>query len=171
MTTFRKAILFLTLVTVSLLAGRAFWAGVVDDPANFPAATYVAYFQGVDRAIERPIATMGIAALLLTGIATALSFRDRPVFYILLAAFGCVVVSTFVTVHFHLPINHQIASFNPASLPTNWPGLRDRWWGFHKVRLVALLAAMNLIFLAVPMRQAIGKHKTLTAQISHGVLP
>ena len=148
----RRAVLFLTLLTVALLAGRAFWAWVADNPANFSPATYVAYVQGVDRAIELPIAAMGIGAVLLTGISAALSFRDRPVFCVLFVALVCVLASNVVTVVVHLPINRQLASFNPAALPANWPELRDRWWEFHMVRLVTLLAGMVLVSLAAVMR-------------------
>jgi uncharacterized membrane protein len=152
MMTLRKAILFLTMLMVALLAGRAFWAGVVDNQANFSAVTYVAYFQQVNRDIESPIRVIGNAAILLTLASAVLSWRDRPVFYMLLGAFGCVLASLLVTVLVHLPINNQIAGFDPVALPANWPDLRDRWWGFHKVRLVILLAGMSLVFLAVVLR-------------------
>ena len=144
----RKTVLFLALFLVALLAGRAFWAWLLDNPANFPAQTYVAYFQVVNRVIEVPIAVMGTAALLLLGIAAAVSFRERPAFALLCAAFCCVMVSNFVTIHFHLPINRQIALFDPAALPASWPALRDQWWQYHKIRVAALLLALGLVSLA-----------------------
>jgi uncharacterized membrane protein len=152
MTGFRRAMLFATLMLVGLLAGRAFWAWIVDDPANFSAQVYVAYFQGVDRAIERPIAGMGTAALLFAGISAVLAFRDRPVLVMLLGAFVCVLGSTLITVLIHVPINHQIDAFDPAAVPASWPSLRDRWWEFHKIRLAMLLGAMSLVSLAAILR-------------------
>lgn len=152
MTILRKSILFLTMMLFALLAGRAFWVWVVDNPANFAAETYVAYFQVVDKSIAIPIAAMGTAAALLAAVSAALSFRDRHIFYLLLGACCCVVVSDVLTVLVHLPINHEIAGFNPMALPAIWPALRDRWWEFHKLRLLALLAGTSLVFLAALAR-------------------
>jgi uncharacterized membrane protein len=149
---FRRAMLFATFVLVALLAGRAFWAWIVDDPANFSAQLYVAYFQGVDRVIERPIAVIGTAALLSAGISAALFFRDRPVLVMLSGACVCVLGSTLITVLIHVPMNHQIDAFDPAALPASWPSLRDRWWEFHKIRLVLLFGAMSLVSLAAILR-------------------
>jgi uncharacterized membrane protein len=148
----RRTLLFITLILIALLAGRAFWVSLLDDPARFPADVYVAYFQIVDRSIAAPIAVMGVSAMLLAGLSAALSFRDRPVLLLLCGAFCCVLLSNFVTVHYHLPINAQIASFNPSSLPAAWPGLRDRWWEYHQIRTVALLCALGFVSLAVLIR-------------------
>lgn len=148
----RKLTLFLSQLLVALLAGRAFWVWLLDNPARFPADTYVAYFQIVDRAIAVPIAVMGTAAFFLLAVAAALSFRDRPTFLLLAAATLCVLTSNVVTIHHHLPINAQIAAFNPQALPANWPTLRDAWWHFHKVRVVALTLALALLSLATTLR-------------------
>jgi uncharacterized membrane protein len=148
----RKLTLFLSQLLVALLAGRAFWISLLDNPARFPASTYVAYFQIVDRAIAVPIAAMGTAALVLLALAAALSFRDRPIFLLLAAATLCVLTSDIVTVHYHLPINAQIAAFNPQALPANWPALRDAWWHYHKLRLAALTLALTLLSLATTLR-------------------
>jgi len=144
----RKVFLLPALVLVALLAGRAFWTWLLDNPANFPADVYVAYFQIVDRAIAGPIAMMGTLALLLVALAAGLSLRDRPALFLLAAAFCCLLISTYVTVRYHLPINAQIATFDPRALPPNWPALRDRWWSLHKIRLVVLLAGLGFTSLA-----------------------
>jgi len=148
----RRTVLFMTLILVALLAGRAFWISLLDNPARYPADVYVSYFQIVDRAIATPIALMGTAAALLAGLSAWLSLRDRPVFILLSVAFCCVAISDFVTVYYHLPINAQIAGMNPASLPAVWPEVRDRWWEFHKIRLVVLLSALSLVALAILIR-------------------
>ena len=149
----RNVILFMTAVLVSLTAGRAFWAWLGENPANLSGATYVEFFQALDRGIAIPIAVTGVGATLLAGISAFLFRRDRPAFYLLLAACGFCVLASLVTVIVHLPINARIATWNPAALPPDYRGFLDRWWGWQHVRLVATLAAMSLVFGGMLLRK------------------
>jgi uncharacterized membrane protein len=149
----RRTILFFALVLVALLAGRAFWVWIAENPIDIPEATYVAFFQALDRAIENPIRFVAAGALVLSGISAILARHDRPVFYLWLATFSCVLASSLITILVHVPINHQLAGFSPAALPPCWPELRDRWWEWHKLRMLALVAGMSFAFLAA-MREA-----------------
>ena len=149
----RNTILFFTLLLVALLAGRAFWAWVGENPANVSGPAYVESFQALNKAIEAPIEIIGIGAAAFAGISTVFAWRERPALYLWLAAFACILVANVVTVRVNLPINYQIASFNPAALPADWPELRDRWWAWHLVRTGALLPGMCLVFLAVLLRK------------------
>jgi uncharacterized membrane protein len=149
----RNIILFLTLVFVALTTGRAFWTWLGENPANLSGATYVEFFQALDRGIAIPIAVTGIGGVVLAGICAMLFRSDRRVFYLLLATCGFCLVANLVTIFVNLPINGQIATWNPTALPTNYRELLTRWWQWHHVRLVALLAAMTLLFVATLIRE------------------
>ena len=59
----RKVILFFTSILVALTAGRAFWVWPGENPANLSGATYVEFFQVLDRGIAIPIAVTALAEL------------------------------------------------------------------------------------------------------------
>ena len=149
----RNVILFFTSVLVSLTAGRAFWVWLGENPANLSGATYVEFFQVLDRGIAIPIAVTGIGGTVLAGISAILFRRDRLAFYLLLATCALGLLATLVTIFVHLPINAQIATWNPTALPPNYREFLDRWWSWQLVRLVAMLAAMSLVFAAMLVRK------------------
>ncbi len=149
----QKVVLFFTSVLVSLTAGRAFWVWLGENPANLSGATYVEFYQAVNRGIALPIALIGIGAIIMAAISAFLFRRDRPVFYLLLATCIFSLLATLVTIFVHLPINAQVAAWNPTALPANYRELLDHWWGWHQVRLVVLIAAMSLVFAAMLVRK------------------
>ena len=149
----RKVILFFTLVLVALTTGRAFWTWVAENPANLSGATYVEFFQALERAITIPIAVTAIGGCVLVGISALLFRSDRTVFYLLLATCGFCLVANLVTIFVNKPINAQILTWNPAALPKDYRELLSRWWQWHYVRLVTLLAAMTLLFVATLIRR------------------
>lgn len=44
-----------------------------------------------------------------------------------------------------VPINNQVARWQPESLPANWRQLRHRWDTLHAIRVVVLLVAFVLL--------------------------
>ena len=149
----RNIILFLTAVLVALTAGRAFWVWLGENPANLSGATYVEFFQALDRSIAIPIAVTGIGGVVMAGISAILFRRDHRALYLLLAACAFGLVATLVTIFVHLPINARIATWNPTALPSNYRDFLDRWWEWQRVRLLATFAAMCLVFIAMLIRR------------------
>ncbi len=109
----RKVILFVTLVLVSLTAGRAFWTWVAENPANLSGATYVEFFQALERSISIPIGVTAIGGFVLAGISAILFRSDRRVFYLLLATCGFCLVANLVTIFVNKPINAQNPDMEP----------------------------------------------------------
>jgi uncharacterized membrane protein len=149
----RRLTLFFTMVLVALTAGRAFWAWLGENPADLSGATYVEFFQALDRKIAIPIAVTGIGATLLAGISAVLFRRERLVRNLLLATCACCLVASLVTILVNVPINLQIATWNPAALPDNYRDFLNRWWRWHQVRFVALVTGMSFLFAAVLVRK------------------
>jgi uncharacterized membrane protein len=91
----------------------------------------------------------GIGGTLLAGIAAILFRSDRQPTYCLIGAFCLGLVACLVTVFVHLPINARIATWNPVALPAGYREFLDRWWRWQYVRLVSMLGAMTLVFMAM----------------------
>jgi uncharacterized membrane protein len=149
----RKVLLFLAAALLALTAGRAFWVWLGENPFDMPGATYVEFFQQLDRRIALPIAVTGIGGTLLAGLSAFLHRGDRKVFYLLLTACGLAVIASLTTLLVNVPINLQIATWNPGALPAGYEAVLRRWWEWHHVRLVAMLTAMGLVLVAMLVRK------------------
>jgi uncharacterized membrane protein len=149
----RNGLLFGAAVLLALTAGRAFWISLGENPFNLPGATYVEYFQHVDRRIAIPIAITGLGGTLMTGLAAVAHRADRKTFSLLVMACALAVVGSLVTVLINVPINEQIATWNPSALPAGYGEFLHRWWNWHQVRLVALVSGMCLVYVAMLVRK------------------
>jgi uncharacterized membrane protein len=149
----RNIILFSAAVLIALTAGRAFWVTLGENPFNMSGATYVAFFQQLDRRIAIPIAVTGIGGTLLAGLAAMAHRTDRRVFSLLLAACGLAAIGSLVTVLVNVPINERVATWNPAALPPGYEAFLRRWWEWHQVRLAATFASMCFVLTAMLVRK------------------
>ena len=149
----RSALLFCTSVLLALTAGRAFWVSLGENPFNMSAATYVEFFQQLDRRIAVPIALTGVGGTVLAGISAMAHKADRKVFYLLLTACGFALVGSLVTILVNVPINERLATWNPTALPQGYEEVLRRWWEWHQVRLVAMFTGMCLVFAAMLNRK------------------
>ena len=149
----RSTILFFTSLLLALTAGRAFWVWLGENPFNMSGATYVEFFQQLDKRIVVPIAVTGIGGTLLAGISAVPHSGDRLAFYLLMAAFGLGMAGCLVTIVVNVPINNQLATWNPAALPAGYELFLRRWWQWHHVRLVTMFTAMCFVFVAMLVRK------------------
>ena len=149
----RNTILFLALLLVSLTAGRAFWVTLGENPLKLSGATYVEFFQALDKKVAVPIAITGVGGALFAGVAAMLHKGDPLVFRLLLLACVLTAVSCVVTIFVNVPINNQIATFDPAALPPNYRELVTRWWNWHQVRFATLMPSMICLFVATLLRK------------------
>ena len=145
----RNAVLFLAALLLALTAGRAFWIWIGENPFNMSGQTYVEFFQQLDKRVAIPIAITGVGGTILAGIAAVLHRSDRKTFYLLVLAFCLGVVGDLVTLLVNVPINNVLATWNPAALPPDYQEYLLRWWQWHHVRLVVMLAATCLVFAAM----------------------
>jgi len=116
----RSALLFVTAILLALTAGRAFWVWLGESPFGMAGATYVEFFQRLDQRIAIPMAIIGILGPVLAGICAMISRANRHMFLSLVTACGFGVVGVLVTVIVNVPINEQIAGWNPAALPQGY---------------------------------------------------
>jgi len=147
-----NSLLFSAAILLALTAGRAFWVTLGESPFGMSASTYVEFFQHLDRRIAVPIAVTGVGGTLLAGIAAWAHRADRRSFYLLLTACGLAAIGSLVTIVVNVPINEQLATWNPAALPAGYETLLLRWWEWHQVRLVAMFASMCVVFVVMLSR-------------------
>jgi uncharacterized membrane protein len=129
------------------------WSLEPANPFNMSAATYVEFFQQLDKRIAIPIAITGIGGTLLAGISASAFRSDRRVFRLLIAACAMAAVGSLVTIFVNVPINQRVATWNPEALPPDYRDYLLQWWQWHHVRLVAMFGAMCLVFGAMQVER------------------
>ena len=124
----RNVMLFSTALLLSLTAGRAFWVTLGENPFGMSGATYVEFFQQLDKRIAIPIAVTGIGGTLLAGLTAVMYRTNRRVFFLLLAACAWALTGSLVTALVSVPINLRVATWNPAALPSDYQDYLREWW-------------------------------------------
>lgn len=109
-------------------------------------ATHVRAVQTLAAAFGRAMPFWYALTLLLSG---AVAFLARPAGLpghrsALLAA-GLFAAMIVYSVLLPVPINNQVARWQPGSLPANWRELRRRWDTLHAIRVGVLLLALVLL--------------------------
>ena len=149
----RNIVLFFAALFLALTAGRAFWVSLGENPFDMSGPTYVEFFQQLDRRIAVPIAVTGVGGMLLAGVSALAHRADRRARNLLLAACVLGAIGSLVTIVVNVPINEQVATWDPRSLPAGYETLLRRWWHWHQVRFAAMFAGMCLTFTAMLVRR------------------
>jgi uncharacterized membrane protein len=95
-----------------------------------------------------------ILGVFFTIVATILARRDRPDFYVLIAASVCIIAVAFITAFGNVPINNQIKTWSITSPPSNWSELSNRWWQFQTLRTISAMGGLSLLILAALVHRA-----------------
>jgi uncharacterized membrane protein len=111
--------------------------------------TYVEFFQQLDKRIAVPIAITGIGGTVLAGLAAWMTRQQSRVAYLLAAACVLGAIGCLVTIFFNVPVNEQLATWNPKALPPDYQTYLRQWWQWHNVRFVSMFVAMCLVFVAM----------------------
>jgi uncharacterized membrane protein len=153
----RTTILFASLLFVALAAGGAYVVSFNYYPSGMSSAFYVETMQHGIRTIGPPLFVALNLGMLFTIVSAFLARRDRPRFYLLIAASICIIAVAAITVFGNIPINNQIETWSINSPPSNWAALREKWWRFHITRAVILITGLSLLILAALVRRDTSK--------------
>jgi uncharacterized membrane protein len=172
------ALLLAATVAMGLMAGVfGEWAhtimrglGDADD------RTFVAAFQGIDRAIFNPLFMLAfMGALILTGIAGALCLRDRdhPALLWVGVAFGLYLAVVVITFTVHEPLNEAIRAAGDPARSANLAAVRaafdePRWVAWNVVRAAATTVAFESLAWALVLQgRATGNQRARAAMSAH----
>lgn len=140
-----ELIILISILSAALLVGNEFTVGVFINPAfdRLPEKVQGYAARETARVFGRVIPLWMPINLLLNILLLFLVtyiYSAAWWFYLTAAAlFAFVIIFSLV---YPVPINNQIAAWNPEELPKDWRQLRTRWDKFHYVRIVFLLSAL-----------------------------
>jgi len=153
----RGIVLFAALFFTALVAGGAFVIWIDYNPAGMSATFYVEKMQHAIRVFTTPLPTIVILSVLSTAASAFLARRERPGFYLLVAASFCALAVALITAFGNIPINNQITTWSAASPPSAWIELSMQWWQFQTARTIAAICGLALLILTVLIpRRALG---------------
>jgi uncharacterized membrane protein len=147
---------FTNLLAAALLVGGMFGVWLIFSPSGLSASNYVALHQQGVRTLDPALPALGAATILVTITAAVLGRDDHTRLWLLIAAVACFVSAGLVTRFLNMPINAIVMTWSSDSLPVNWTGLRDGWWRWHCIRLLAGLAGLSFLIAATLRRGWVG---------------
>ena len=149
----RNIILFAALFFMALVAGGAFVIWIDYNPSGMSAAFYVEKMQHAIRVFTVPLPIIVMLSVLFSATSAFLARRERPGFYILMAATCCALAVALITAIGNVPINNQIKTWSITAPPSSWIELSVQWWQFQTARTVAAVSGLAMLILAVLCRR------------------
>lgn len=138
------ALMLLGLVTGSMFA---IWLGY--PIVGYTPSTFLEVHQVAVRGLNALLPGLAAAAFVLTVVLAIGARRQPPILSLYVAVAGLVVAGGLITRFINQPINAQVMTWTAASLPAEWPELRQRWWTWHQVRLATTAVAQMLLIAAI----------------------
>jgi uncharacterized membrane protein len=153
---FSTVIDFADLLLAALVVGGMFGVWLILNPAGLAGNVYITLQQQGIRAMNKAMPVLGGITILLTIAAAVLGRDDRDRVALLVGATVCLVAAGLVTRFLNQPINAIVIAWRTESPPENWTVLRDQWWRWHMVRLLAGLGGLCLLIAAALRRGCLG---------------
>jgi uncharacterized membrane protein len=149
---FPMLIYFADALLAALLVGSMFGMWLILNPAGLAAGVYITVQQQGIRTLNRTMPLLGLVTIVLTILAAALGRNDSTRFGLLIGTVVCFVASGLITRFLNQPINAIVITWRPDAPPANWTNVRDEWWRWHLVRLLAGLGGLSLLIAAMLQR-------------------
>lgn len=150
----RKISLFAALFFVALVAGAAFAIWIDYNPSGMSPTFYVEKMQHAIRVFTIPLPVVVVLGALFSIVSAFFARRDRPDFFLLVAASVCLVAVALITAFGNIPINNEIQTWKINSPPANWSELSEKWWQFQILRTIAAVVGLSLLILAALVGRA-----------------
>ncbi|OQP57923.1 hypothetical protein A3860_39760 [Niastella vici] len=129
------------------------WFSLSRTMYTLPAETFVTIGKQIMQnvatgmSIMMPLGIIGLLVLLLMA-----GKKKRAHFYWLLSTLILFVAALAITLFIEVPIDNQIRTWTPGSMPAGWEVIRDRWEFYHTDRTFISLAGMACYLMAVIKR-------------------
>jgi uncharacterized membrane protein len=160
----QRSLWILTLLLSGLIAGFffAFSADVNLATAYLSAEEYVRVQQLINLKVRNAVfALVYFGAAVAPGMLLAASWRDWRTMYFRIVAAGYLLYfagAFLVTREINVPINNEMALWNPQQVPAVWSVMRDRWNDANLFRTMAAVlsfACYLYAFSSPPKRQGL----------------
>ncbi len=141
-----KTVLYvINLLVMAFVVGTMFgiWFGLNPFKMSYP--LYLEQQQQLIRALNVKLPLIAAVGIVLTIISAILLRGDRNAFILLIVAAVLFIIAGIVTRFLNQPINTEVMKWLADHPPSNWMEVRDKWWKWHTVRLIAGIIGFCLL--------------------------
>lgn len=139
---------FLNVLLAGLIAGTLFGIWLGYNPRALSPSAYIEQQQNAIRALNVLMPILGAICVVITLIHAYLVRSNRSNLYLLIAAAALFVLAGVVTRFGNQPINAVVIGWQASAPPSMWESARDRWWQWHIVRTIAMIAGFSCVIRA-----------------------
>ncbi|NQX63676.1 DUF1772 domain-containing protein [Paenibacillus qinlingensis] len=134
---------------MALVVGTMFgvWFGI--NPKQMPYPAYLEHHQKLIRSLNVKLPLLAAVGIVITVISAVLSRDDRYRMLMMIASAIFLIIAGIITRFLNQPINAKIMSWLLDNPPADWMRLRDDWWKWHIVRMIAGLIGLSLLIIAL----------------------
>lgn len=125
------------------------WFTLTRSLNNFPPDNFIRIGKTIIANVAWPMRILMPATLIVLFWLCAETRHLRPSFYFFVAALILMVITLIITVGVEVPIDNQIKTWTPETLPSNWTDLRARWDRFHTLRTFTSLISFVCLSIGV----------------------
>lgn len=148
----KRPILYaLSLILVMLVTGVFWgtWFTLTRSLNNFPPDNFIRIGKTIIANVAWPMRVLMPATLIILFWLCAETRRLRPSFYFFAGALVLMVITLIITVGVEVPIDNEIKTWTPETLPSNWTDLRATWDRFHTLRTFTSLISFVCLSIGV----------------------
>jgi uncharacterized membrane protein len=145
----RAVLYFVSLILVMLVTGVFWgtWFTLTRSLDAFPPDNFIRIGRTIIGNVAWPMRILMPATLVMLLWLCIATARVRPSFYFFVGALILMVITLLITVGVEVPIDNQIKTWTPETLPANWAELRSTWNQFHTLRTIT--SVMSFISLSL----------------------
>lgn len=155
----KKIILFLTATFVAVPLGGAIVSFFAPWEYDVSASTFLDWHRHIDYYMSKRGAFIGPPSLILLLTQTMIFWRDkeRTKSILVLSTLLLNILGMIIAIKGNVPINQQLQSLQPGTIPANWEQIRNEWLGYHFWRnltaIIGFLSFMMTFFIKSNNRQ------------------
>ena len=142
----KKLIHFITLILLMLITGLFWgtWFSLSRTMETFSAAEFIHIGKTIMHNVATPMKIMMPSCILLMAISLWLyPQKSSATFYLIIFAFALLITSLIITVGIEVPIDNQIKTWTPETVPSDWAAIRAHWEFFHTIRTFTSISSFG----------------------------
>jgi uncharacterized membrane protein len=135
----KKRFVYCISLTLVMLVTGVFWGTwftLTRSLDMFPPDNFIRIGKTIIANVALPMQILMPATLVILLWLCIVTVRLRPSFYFFVGTLVLMVTTLLITVGVEVPIDNQIKTWTPETLPGNWEELRLTWNQFHSLRTI-----------------------------------
>ena len=147
---------WLTIMLAALVMGVFWgtWFTLTRSIENFPPDSFLLIGKTIIKNVAVPMRIL-LPLTLLCMVILCLYFRKNTAqLYWNIGALILMIVTLLITVMIEVPIDNQIKTWNPETIPADWQSTRDYWESFHTARTFISLVGTAFFLWALLNRKS-----------------